>query len=348
MKHNVFIYYFVCILLICLIKYSYEQDDDDDFDIKYVVNTEAVGWIYDQIGIIEDIIPKLTEKGKTNAKKFIKSRIKKGIADMFKVQKEESACSPEEQLKHAKISALINNNRDPNNRGLTRETVYMFLSHFVDIPVGAIGDTCDANDEGPYYENWITDDDREAYENFIRVINGAKAVEEYINLLDIAKDAKGKLEDYQKEIIEKGVFNFFRDKFKKYAPKFIKDFGSSLIAGKTPSEYFKEKCEEFAEHFEFIDEDTPEDEVISAIQERLSKDFVDSESLDCVSDAFSASFETAIGSVSPITTAITIAKLPLLFLTTLAPKAAVAGMIYSLSGRVAGRVMRVIEEDDDW
>ena len=346
MKHKTLIYYLTCILFICLLKYSYEEDDDN-LDIDYVMNMESVGWIFDQLGISEDHIPKLTDKAKENAKKYIKGRVKKGIVDMFKVPKEEGPCDSKKQLTHAKEAAILNNARDPNNRGLSRETVYMYLSHYVDIPPAYMGETCDANDEEPYYANWITDDDRDVYESFIRVINGVKAVEEFTNALDFIKGAKGKLEDYQKEIMKKGFFGFVKDKFKKNFKKFLKDYGSSLISGKSPSDYFKEKIDEIAEHFNYIDEDTPEDEVISKIQERLGKDFVDSESLDCVSDAFTAAFETAIGNLSPITAAFTIAKLPLMFMTTLAPKAAVASMLYSLSGRLAGRVMRVIE-DDDW
>ena len=172
--------------------------------------------------------------------------------------------------------------------------------------------------------------------------------EEFMNLLDIAKDMKGKLEDYQNEIIENGFSKFVRNKIEKFLKDNLRDFGSNLIDGKSPGEYFEEKFNEIAEHFNFIDEDTPEDEIISKINEKLGKDFVDSESLDAVKDAFAVAFETAIGSVTPITAAITIAKLPLLFLTTLGPKAAVAGMLYNLSGRLAGRVERVIFEDDDW
>ena len=51
----------------------------------------------------------------------------------------------------------------------------MYLSHYVDIPPEFMGETCDANDEEPYYANWITNDDRDTYESFIRVINGVKA-----------------------------------------------------------------------------------------------------------------------------------------------------------------------------
>ena len=343
--HTPSIYYLICILLICLLKDSYE---DDNFDIKFVTNAESVGWIYYQLDLKVSDLPRLTDKGINMAKKYIKSRVKKGIEDMFKVPKEEGACSSEEKLIHAKESALVNMQRDPNNKGFSRETVYMYLSHYVDIPADSLGGACNDNDEGPYYANWITNDDRDAYESFIRVINGVKAVEEFMNLLDIAKDMKGKLEDYQNEIIENGFSKFVRNKIEKFLKDNLRDFGSNLIDGKSPGEYFEEKFNEIAEHFNFIDEDTPEDEIISKINEKLGKDFVDSESLDAVKDAFAVAFETAIGSVTPITAAITIAKLPLLFLTTLAPKAAVAGMLYNLSGRLAGRVERVIFEDDDW
>jgi hypothetical protein len=347
MKHKTLIYYLTCILFICLLKNSYEEDDDN-LDIDYVMALESKGWILDQLGITEDDIPKLTDKAMKAAKKYIKGRVKKGIVDMLKVPKKEGPCDSKQQLIHAKVAAIINCQKDPNNRGLSRETVYMYLSHYIDIPPAYIGETCNANDEEPYYANWITDDDRDVYESFIRVINGVKAVEEFMNALDFLKGAKGKLEDFQKDIIEKGFYDFVKDKFKKKFKDFLKDFGSNLISGKSPREYFKDKFDEIAEHFNYIDEDTPEDEVISKIQEKLGKDFLDSDMLDCASDAITASFETAIGNLSPITAAFTIAKLPLMFLTTLAPKAAVTSMLYSLSGRVAGRVMRIIEEDEDW
>lgn len=346
MKHKTLTHYFMCILLICLLKYSYEDDIVDNFDIDYMMHIESVGWIFDKLGIPENLDFKFTDKGLNNAKKYIRGRVKQGIVDMFKVPKEEGPCDSKEQLTHAKESALINNERDPNNRGLSREIVYMYLSHYVDIPPEYIGETCDANDEEPYYANWITNDDRDAYENFIRVINGVKAVEEFMNLLDSAKSLKEKLEDYQKEIIEKGFFPFVKDKLKKHFQKFLD--GTSPISGKNATEYYQEKFEEISEHFNYIDENTPEDEVIEQIQVRLGKDFVDSDLLDCVSDAFTASLETAIGSANPITAAFTIAKLPLMFMNTLAPKAAVVGMLYNLSGRLAGRVLRIIEEGDDW
>ena len=340
MKNKTLIYYFICILLICLLKYSYQDEFVDNFDIDYVMTIEAVRSIFYKLNITEILNFKLTDIGKKVAIKFIKRRIKKGIEDMSKVPK--VPCDSRNQFIHAKESAIINNKRDPNNKGLSREIIYMYLSHYVDIPPEFIGETCDANDEEPYYANWITNDDRDTYESFIRVINGVKEVEDFMNVLDLAKSAKDKLVDYQTEMVEKGFFPFVNNKFE----EFLEDFATSEISGGNVSEYFKEKFgekfEEISELFNYIDEDTPEDEVISKIQERLGKNFLDSGLLESVTDAFTAALEFSIGSVNPITAAFTMAKVPLIFINTLAPKAAVLAMLNSVSGRAAERFMRSI------
>ena len=211
----------------------------------------------------------------------------------------------------------------------------MYLSHYVDIPPEFMGETCDANDEDPYYANWITNDDRDTYESFIRVINGTKALELFMDLLDTAKSAKGNLAKYQIEMINKGYFPFANIKLKKLLDVHI-------ISGKNSNEYFEAKFEETSETFNYIDEDTPADEVISIIQEKLGEDFGDSEILDSVSDAFTAALEFSQGSANLISLVFTVVKAPLIFMDKLAPNLAVVAMLNSVSGRLALLVMRAI------
>ena len=343
MKSTYLINYFIVILLISSIKYTSEEEDEH-LDIKYLVNSQSQGWVLNQLGLTEEKIPKLTEKGKKLAIKFIKARVKRGIDEMLKMPKEEVECNFENQLIHSKVSAVKNMLRDKKNRGYAREVVYMYLSHYVDIPAIYLEGSCSKHDNSPYYANWITDDDRDVYESFLRVNNGLKGLDELMNLLDLAKGIKGDFEDYQKEAINSGFFGFVKYEAEKNFQDYLVDYGSELIDGKTPSEYFQGKIEEFAEHFNFIDEDGTAEEIISVIRGQLSKDFANIDTLETACDAVSAAFDVAINNANPFTAALTMVKLPMLLITTLGPKAAVAGMLYSLSGRIAGRLMRAIEE----
>lgn len=121
-----------------------------------------------------DIIPKLSEKAKEKAKTLLIKRIE----ELPEYNKEEvpNTCSFDDQLIHAKKSALINMERDPNAKDLSEEFVYMYLSHYVDIPPEYLG-SCNENDEEPYLANWITNEDRSTYRNFLQNIHKIEVVE---------------------------------------------------------------------------------------------------------------------------------------------------------------------------
>ena len=80
----------------------------------------------------------------------------------------------------------------------------MYLSHYVDIPPAYLGG-CKKNDESPYYANWITNDDRDVYDSFLRVLDGLNKMEDFRNLLNTVKDTKSNINNNKDlELIELG------------------------------------------------------------------------------------------------------------------------------------------------
>ena len=72
---------------------------------------------------------------------------------------------------YANQMAILNKKRDSHAKDLFSETKYMYMSHYIDIKGGVkyFVDKDISNDV--YYSAWITDDDRNAYENYL---NGTK------------------------------------------------------------------------------------------------------------------------------------------------------------------------------
>ena len=348
MKYTTLINLTISILLLSLIKYSFEASEH--LDMKILSSASSAGWILQKLNISEKHIPTLSPEAKLKVKKFINSRVERSVEqrktqEEEKEEEEETTCSFDDQLIHSKVSAIINNARDPNNRGFGQETIYMYLSHYVDIPPAYLGG-CKKNDESPYYANWITNDDRDVYDSFLRVLDGLNKMEDFRNLLNTVKDIKGKIDDFEEYFYENDFCGYVKKQLKDKAKDELKDFGYNyVLEGQSLSEYLEGKMDELTEYFENSESTgSPEDEAIKKITESISKKFITQESVESVLDAFGVVFEMAAGSFSLFTASITMVNLPLLFITTLGPKAAVAGMLYSLSGRLAGRVLRVIEE----
>lgn len=69
--------------------------------------------------------------------------------------------------------AELNKKRDSKAKDIYSETKYMYMSHYIDIKSGVryVVDKSISNDA--YYSAWITDDDRDAYELYLKQTNTA-------------------------------------------------------------------------------------------------------------------------------------------------------------------------------
>lgn len=73
-------------------------------------------------------------------------------------------------LSYARHAAIENSAHDVQAGDLDSETVYMYMSHFLDTP-GFTSNPCSANAESRYLASWITNNDRNAYNNYLNVTN---------------------------------------------------------------------------------------------------------------------------------------------------------------------------------
>lgn len=71
-------------------------------------------------------------------------------------------------LAHAYAVAEVNSARDRNARDIGTETVYMYLSHYVDLPQDPTQYPVDHNSYANRYAAWITQDDRRVFDQYLR------------------------------------------------------------------------------------------------------------------------------------------------------------------------------------
>jgi len=83
------------------------------------------------------------------------------------------------QLGNALAKATMNNTRDAYAGGLHDEAVYMFMSHYVDIPQAG-GGVAQPN----LYADWITNSDRQTYDNFLASIDFINASVSMFDIFD--------------------------------------------------------------------------------------------------------------------------------------------------------------------
>lgn len=74
-----------------------------------------------------------------------------------------------EWLAHAYDMAELNSRRDRNARDIGSETVFMYLSHYVDLPQDPALYPVDYNSHANRYASWLTDEDRLVFERFLQV-----------------------------------------------------------------------------------------------------------------------------------------------------------------------------------
>ena len=125
---------------------------------------------------------------------------------------------------------------------------------------------------------------------------------------------------------------------------FLKDSALDLLSGKTPKEIIQEKVGELEEYFETSE--MPEEDIIKEVQGSLGREVLSKDLAEGIFDSIDAFVDLSIGEIGLFSAVTTMINVPLMIFTSLAPKAALAGMLFSLSGRLAGRVEHVIESED--
>ena len=80
----------------------------------------------------------------------------------------EEAKTSSDRWVYATQMAIQNRKHDPTVTDLTKETTYMYMSHYIDIPTGIITEGIDKSiSNNQYFSAWITQDDRIVYDRFI-------------------------------------------------------------------------------------------------------------------------------------------------------------------------------------
>ena len=257
--------------LICLFSFSFKNISalSENFDMTVFSSIISTVEVFKAFDITTEIVPKLTEKGIAKAKKYLSKRV--SGKSPYKKEEDPNTCSDEDKLVHAKVAAVENMLRDENAKDFGSEFLYMYISHYLDIPAEYQG-SCSKNDEEPYYANWITNDDRDVYVSFLNTIHAIETVEKIRNAIsdvkDFVEDTKGDL-----DAIQEGYFlNHSTDKVKDKVKDFLKDSAIDLLSGKTPKEIIQEKVGELVEYFET--QEMPEEDIIKEVQESLGREIL--------------------------------------------------------------------------
>ena len=325
---------------ICLISFSFINISaiSEHFDMTIFSSLISTAEVFKSFDLSMEIVPKLSEKGIEKAKKYLKKRIS-GKPE-YKKEEDPNTCSDEDKLVHAKVTAAKNMLIDPNAKDFGSEFIYMYISHYLDIPAQYLG-SCSENDERRYYANWITNDDRDVYVSFLNAMHAIETVEKIRNAISNIKDF---VEDGLDDIQESYFISHSIDKLKDNIGDFLKDQAFELLSGKTPKEIIQERMGELAELFDTTE--LPEEDIIKQVQESLGRDVLSKDLAESLYDSLDAIVDISIGNIGLFSAVTTMINAPLLIFTSLAPKAALTGMLYSLSGRLAGRLERILDSED--
>lgn len=114
-----------------------------------------------------------------------------------------------ERLCYARKIAEINKERDYKAKDIDSETVYMYISHFLDVPGGppSLETPVDYYSNEELFSAWITDDDRNAYENYLsfelknKAREASAAFQTYAQLAYKEQSLKGLME-YEESLRE--------------------------------------------------------------------------------------------------------------------------------------------------
>ena len=326
-------------LLLCIISLSFinVSADSEHLDMKYLASSVSISNIFQKLNLTEKNIPKLSLKALSRAKSFVTKSVSE--KDKYKKEEEPITCSYDDQLIHAKVTALENMLRDPNAKSFGEEFVYMYLSHYLDIPPDFL-ESCSKSDEEPYLANLITIDDRNTYNSFLNAIHKIEILEKFRNMFSEITDTVSKFESFEKAFLEKNYADLVHDQI----DSLLKKGRYIIISGKSPKEIIEQEIQEIIEKFETTD--SPEEKIIKEVRESLGREVLSQDIVDSLFDTINVVFEIEAGSANIFTAAVTMINMPLLIYTTLAPKATLSGMLYTLSMRVAGRTMRYLEYEN--
>lgn len=78
-----------------------------------------------------------------------------------------SSLNASKRWNYAAKIAEINKKRDSNAKDIDTETVYMYMSHFIDIKTGMLEEVDTSISDDGYCSAWITDEDRKAYDTYL-------------------------------------------------------------------------------------------------------------------------------------------------------------------------------------
>lgn len=243
-----------------------------------------------------------------------------------------SSCNSTDRFIHAQATATANKLHDSDAKSLNAETVYMYLSHYVDVPTSYRKTTCAANDEEPYYANWITNDDRNVYDSFLRVSNysdAPRAVSSAISGIDDALKAGDTVTGVYKSLADYDVAGSL------YNALSTGSLANSTMQANVLND-IRVSLRDVAGDTNLENEDAHD--VVDRLVDRLSAKTYYNQStalnVACVALSFLASGGTLLG------IGLGVLQLNLLFDSGIAQTSAVAAMTASLSGRTSGRLMR--------
>ncbi|QEE62447.1 hypothetical protein FVA74_13345 [Salinibacterium sp. dk2585] len=230
-------------------------------------------------------------------------------------------CTQGGRAAYAAEIAAINSARDQNAGTAAEETMYMYLSHYIDMSPSHVGSSCNHNSGAPRYSAWITDSDRSAYNQFLSTTNLAGAVSDFGTALSMApslatsRDLTLRLEtlgDYGAALVELTSLGFTADTARSLVPQLIE----SRVAGDSPEAAIAD--------------------LEAALMPNISAPVLPA-AVGLIAAAVSPSLLPAVVEVG-------LAVLPVFTMLgpTIVNWAAWSGLIYSSNSRVSGRMMRYL------
>lgn len=217
---------------------------------------------------------------------------------------------------YARQVAAMNNARDPNAGGLDAETVYMYMSHFFDLP-----SMC--GNPAAYYPDWITNSDRTAYNNYLSVSNKSQLTTSVGSMITSAITLADNPVPAVKNFIngggpEKlaGGLNLF----------------NRLLAGDTLRQ-------EFPTVVALLDADKTPQEIVDQLRANLSSTWTDSNTLNAIVGTTAALMLPTVGATVFALGTVAV-SMQLTGINTLMQVAAYNVLRYTTSSRAASRLMR--------
>jgi len=233
----------------------------------------------------------------------------------------DTTCVSSKRAVYAAEIAAVNSARDANARSAAQETMYMYLSHYIDLSPSLVGTTCDYNSTDPRFSAWITNSDRAAYDQFLKTTNLTGAVSGFSDAITAAQVAQAtpgivrnlsKIKVSATTVLDAASWGISAD----YTRANVEQLIASHAAGDTP------------------------EQAILALEDGLSPDLPGTYGPAVVA--------LAAAVLAPMVAApllgVGLAVLPVFVMlgTTIVNQAAWSGLLYSANSRVTGRMMRYL------